>query len=158
MSDASHRTSYDAALDAVRSYTYCDAVAVREALAGLDARDWTEVYAVLSGLLRSTITIMELTGRHWNLDDLVRLSDEVSAAAPPHYEFAMAQATRAWAHGDPSMMRASSGRDVQGAVHMTAIGIAVLGLALWGRSGLLGVLEEFRATADALVYDDPTDI
>ncbi|PIM72600.1 hypothetical protein CTU88_10685 [Streptomyces sp. JV178] len=72
MSDAPHRTSYDAALDAVRGYAHSDAVTVREALTGLDARAWTEVYAA------------------------------------------------------------------------------------WGSSGLLDVLEEFRATADALVHDPPT--
>ncbi|MGJ5830483.1 hypothetical protein [Streptomyces ossamyceticus] len=156
MSDAPHRTSYDAALDAVRGYAYSDAVAVREALAGLDARSWTEVYAALGGLLRSTVGIMELTGRHWKLDDLVRYTDEVSAAAPPHYEFAMAEATRAWARGDQSVMRALSGRDIQGAVHMSAIGVAVLGLALWGRSGLLAVLQEFRAAADTLAHNPST--
>jgi hypothetical protein len=156
MSDAPHRTSYDAALDAVRGYAHSDAVAVREALAGLDARSWTEVYTALGGLLRSTVGIMELTGRHWKLDDLVRYTDEVSAAAPPHYEFAMAEATRAWARGDQSVMRAFSGRDIQGAVHMSAIGVAVLGLALWGRSGLLAVLEEFRAAADTLAHNPST--
>ncbi|MET9850906.1 hypothetical protein ACFZC6_17400 [Streptomyces ossamyceticus] len=156
MSDTPHRTSYDAALDAVRGYAHSDAVAVREALAGLDARSWTEVYDVLGGLLRSTIGIMELTGRHWKLDDLVRCTDGVSAAAPPHYEFAMAEATRAWARGDQSVMRAFSGRDIQGAAHMSAIGVAVLGLALWGRSGLLAVLEEFRAAADTLAHDPST--
>jgi hypothetical protein len=156
MSDAPHRTSYDAALDAVRGYAHSDAVAVREALAGLDARSWTEVYTALGGLLRSTVGIMELTSRHWKLDDLVRYTDEVSAAAPPHYEFAMAEATRAWARGDQSVMRAFSGRDIQGAVHMSAIGVAVLGLALWGRSGLLAVLEEFRAAADTLAHNPST--
>jgi hypothetical protein len=157
MSDAPHRTSYDAALDAIRGYAHSDAVAVREAFTGLDARSWTEVYAVLGGLLRSTLGIMELTGRHWKLDDLVRYTDEVSAAAPPHYEFAMAEATRAWARGDQAVMRAFSGRDIQGAVHMSALGVAVLGLALWGRSGLLAVLEEFRAAADTLAHDPSTD-
>ncbi|MDG5803745.1 hypothetical protein P9869_13895 [Streptomyces ossamyceticus] len=68
----------------------------------------------------------------------------------------MAEATRARARGGQSMMRAFSGREIQGAGHMSTTGVAVLGLALWGRSGLLDVLEEFGATADALVHDPPT--
>jgi hypothetical protein len=40
---------------------------------------------------------------------------------------------------------------------MSALGVAVLGLALWGRSGLLAVLEEFRAAADTLAHDPSTD-
>ncbi|MEU2287267.1 hypothetical protein ABZ614_36070 [Streptomyces sp. NPDC013178] len=155
MSDAAHRTSHERAMDVLRGYTDHDALAVREALAGLDAGGWTEVYAVLSGLLRSTISIMELTGRRWELDSLVRHADEVAAAAPPHYEFAVAEATRAWARGDQPAMRALSGRDLPGAVHMTAVGVAVLGSALWGRTGFLGVLEEFHETVTALVNDPP---
>ncbi|WP_234330493.1 hypothetical protein [Streptomyces acidiscabies] len=48
-------------------------------------------------------------------------------------------------------MRALSGRDVLGAVHMTAVGVTALGLALWGRAGLLDVLEEFERIAGGLV-------
>ncbi|MER7923013.1 hypothetical protein ABTY96_07735 [Streptomyces sp. NPDC096057] len=150
MSDTTRNTSSDYALKVVRGYADRDATAVEEALAGLDAARWTEVYAVLSGLLRSTISIMELTGRRWKLDDLVLRSDEVAVAAPPHYEFAMAEATRAWARGDQSAMRALSDRDLQGAVHMTAVGVTVLGLALWGRAGLLDVLKEFSEAVTEL--------
>ncbi|MFC9913259.1 hypothetical protein [Streptomyces sp. NPDC059862] len=158
MSDAAHKTSHDRALDVVRGYTDRDALAVQEALAGLDAGSWTEVYAVLSGLLRSTVSIMELTGRQWKPGDLVRHADEVAATAPPHYEFAVAEATRAWARGDQSAMRALSGRDLPGAVHMTAVGVAVLGLALWGRTGFHGVLKEFHQTVTALVNDRPSGV
>ncbi|MEU6356591.1 hypothetical protein ABZ896_46025 [Streptomyces sp. NPDC047072] len=150
MSDTAQRISRDRALDVVRGYVDQDAVAVREALAGLDAGGSLEVYAVLNGLLRSTISIMELTGRSWRLDDLVRRADEVAVAAPPHYEFAAAEATRAWARGDESAMRAASCRDLTGAVHITAVGVTVLGLALWGRTGFLDVLQEFGLTAAAL--------
>ncbi|MGW5663564.1 hypothetical protein ACWEWG_26315 [Streptomyces sp. NPDC003758] len=153
MSDAPQRTCRDRALSVVRGYAHKDAAAVQEALAGLDASGWIEVYALLTGLLRSTISIMELAGRHWKLDDLVRRSDDIATAAPPHYEFAMAEAARAWAVGDESAMRALSCRDVPGAVHMTAVGIAVLGLALWGKAGFLDVIEEFDAAADALAND-----
>ncbi|GAQ50414.1 hypothetical protein a10_00191 [Streptomyces acidiscabies] len=139
------------AVEVVRGYVDHDTDAVQAALAGLDADSRVEVYALLNGLLHSTISIMELTGRRWRLDELVRHADEVATAAPPHYEFAITEATRAWARGDGSAMRALSGRDVLGAVHMTAVGVTALGLALWGRAGLLDVLEEFDRIAGGLV-------
>ncbi|CAM5719509.1 MULTISPECIES: hypothetical protein [Streptomyces] len=40
-----------------------DGSAVREALESLDAGGALQVYAILNGLVRSTISIMELTGR-----------------------------------------------------------------------------------------------
>ena len=49
---------------------------------------------------------------------------------PPHYESAIAEATRAWARGDDSTMRTLTGQDLLGAVHMTAVGVTALGLAL----------------------------
>jgi hypothetical protein len=158
MSDAPRKTAHDQALDIVRGYVDHDAVAVREALDGFDAGGSLEVYAILNGLLRSTISIMELTGRPWRLDDLVRRADEVAVSAPPHYEFAAAEATRAWARGDESAMRAASCRDLAGAVHITAVGVTVLGLALWGRTGFLDVLAEFHETAAALAGDRVYDI
>lgn len=156
MDNAAHKTSGDHAMDVVRGYADHDANAVQKALAGLDAGSWIEVYAVLSGLLRSTISIMELTGRRWDLDELVRGSDEVAAAAPPHYELAIARCTRAWARGDHSEMRALSGQDLPGAVHMTAVGVTVLGVALWGRAGLLAVLRELDETVSALADERPS--
>ncbi len=153
MSNAARKNSSDCALDVVRAYVDHDADAVQEALADLHAGGRIEVYAVLSGLLRSTISIMELTGRRWRLDELVRHSDEIATTAPPHYEFAMAEATRAWARGDDSAMRALSGQDLLGAVHMTAVGVAALGLALWGRAGLLDVLREFDRSVTELIDD-----
>lgn len=140
-------------MDVVRGYTDRDAVAVEEALSGLDASSWTEVYAFLSGLLHSTVSIMELSGKRWQVGELVRHTEEVAAVAPPHHEFAVVEATRAWARGDESAMHALSCQDLPGAVHMTAVGVVVLGLALWGRPGFLAVLEEFQVTADALAND-----
>ena len=156
MSDTAHKTSRDRAMDVVRGYASQDTVAVQEALAGVDAGSWVEVYAVVSGLLRSTISILELTGRRLELDELVRHSDAVAVAAPPHYEFAVAEATRAWARGDQSALRALSGEDLPGAVHMTAVGVVVLGLALWGRSGFLTVLDELAKTVSALSNERPS--
>ncbi|MEU2269348.1 hypothetical protein ABZ568_23680 [Streptomyces olindensis] len=108
---------------------------------------------------RSTRRWTVWTGRPCRLEDLVRWADEVAVAAPPHYEFATAEATRAWARGDESAMRAASCRDLTGAVHITAVGVTVLGLAVWGRAGFLDVLAEFRqvaaALADEWVYDIP---
>lgn len=158
MSDAAHKTSHDRALDAVRGYADHDAIAIQKALAGLDSGSWMEVYAVLSGLLRSTISIMELSGKRWELGHLVRHADEVASAAPPHYEFAVAEATRAWARGDQSAMRALSGRDLPGAVHITAVGVAVLGLTLWGRTGFLDVLKACDETATAPTNDRPSGV
>ncbi|MEV7869710.1 hypothetical protein AB0P17_27300 [Streptomyces sp. NPDC088124] len=157
MSSTVHKTSRDRALDIVRGYVGHDAVAVREALDGLDTGGSLEVYTILNGLLRSTISVMELTGRPWRQDDLVRRADEVAVSAPPHYEFAVSEATRAWARGDTSAMRAASCRDPAGAVHITAVGVTVLGQALWGRTGFLDVLGEFHeaaaALADEWIYD-----
>lgn len=157
MSNTAHQTSRDRAVGVVRGYADHDADAVQEALTGLDPDGRTEVYAVLSALLRSTISIMELTGRRWKLDELVRHSDEMATAAPPQYEFAVAEATRAWARGDHSAMRSLSGQDLLGALHMTAVGVTVLGLSLWGRTGLLDVLEEFDRAVTALVDDGPPE-
>ncbi|MCL8011253.1 hypothetical protein [Streptomyces sp. AS02] len=158
MSDAAQKTSRDLALDIVRGYVDRDAVAVGEALQGLDAGGSLEVYAILNGLLRSTISIMELTGRPWQVDDLVRRADEVAVSAPPHYEFAAAEATRAWARGDESAMCAASCRDLAGAVHITAVGVTVLGLAVWGPTGFLDVLAEFHQVTAALADEGAHDI
>ncbi|MFI6374443.1 hypothetical protein [Streptomyces sp. NPDC050546] len=158
MSDAAHETSRDRALNVVRGYTDHDGIAVREALEGLDPGGSIEVYAILNGLLRSTISIMELTGKSWTLDDLVRQADELATSAPPHYEFAVGEATRAWARGDQSAMRAVSCRDLSGAVHITAVGVAVLGLTLWGRTGFFDVLKEFHEVASTLVNDPRSGI
>ncbi|MFH9087801.1 hypothetical protein [Streptomyces sp. NPDC017673] len=153
MSDTARKTPLDRAMDVVRGYVDHDGIAVREALDGMDAGGSLEVYSILNGLVRSTISIMELTGRPWRVDDLVRRADGVATVAPPHYEFAVAEATRAWARGDQSAMRAVSCRDLTGAVHITAVGVAVLGSALWGRAGFLDVLAEFHAAATALAED-----
>ncbi|KUO09889.1 hypothetical protein [Streptomyces sp. DSM 15324] len=150
MSHAPDKTPHDRALDVIRGYVDHDAVAVHEALDGPDAGGASEVYAILNGLLRSTLSIMRLTGRSWRLDDLVRRADEIAVSAPPHYEFAVAEATRAWARGDESAMRAASCRDLAAAVHVTAVGVTVMGLAVWGRTGFLDVLAESRETAAAL--------
>lgn len=139
------------AVEVVRAYVDHDTDAVQAALAGLDADGRAEAYAVLNGLLGSTISIMELTGRRWSVDELVRYSDEAATAAPAHYEFAITEATRAWARGDGPAMRALSGQDLLGALHMTAVGVTALGLALWGRAGLLDVLDEFDRIARGLV-------
>lgn len=107
MSDAPHLTSRDRALNVGRGHVDRDGIAVREAMDGLEAGGSIEVYAILNGLLRSTISIMELTGRPWTLGDLVGRADELAASAPPHYEFAVGEATRASASGDHRARRRS---------------------------------------------------
>ncbi|WP_340384678.1 hypothetical protein U5640_43245 [Streptomyces sp. SS7] len=153
MNDAAGKTPHDRAFDIVRGYVDQDAVAVHEALDGPGADGASEVYAILKGLLRSTLSIMQLTGRSWRLDDLVRRADEIAVSAPPHYEFAVAEATRAWARGDESAMRAASCRDLAAAVHITAVSVTVMGLAVWGRTGFLDVLTESHETAAALARE-----
>ncbi|WP_405820511.1 hypothetical protein OG241_33035 [Streptomyces sp. NBC_01390] len=156
MSNAAHKTSSDRAMDVVRGYVDHDGVAVREALDSLDTAGSLEVHAILNGLVRSTISIMELTGRPFALEDLVRQADAVATVAPLHYELAVSEATRAWARGDQSAMRAVSCRDPTGAVHITAVGVVVLGLALWGRTGFLDVLAEFHEAATVLTEEWPS--
>ncbi|MFG2422707.1 hypothetical protein ACGFWD_27120 [Streptomyces sp. NPDC048448] len=158
MSDHAGKTPYERALEVVQGYANHDPIAVQDALAGLNAGGWSEVYAVLSGLLRSTISIMELTGEPWKLYEFVQHADEVAAAAPLHYEFAVAEATRAWAGGDNLALRTFAGGDLPGSVHMTAVSLAVLGLALWGRTGFLDVIEEFHVAVAALVNDQLSGI
>nr|WTB28907.1 hypothetical protein OG781_04645 [Streptomyces sp. NBC_00830] len=158
MSDYAGKASYDRAIDVVRGYADHDSIAVRDALAGLNEGGWMEVYAVLSGLLRSTMSITELTGERSKLGHLVRHADEVAAAAPLQYEFAVAEAVRAWARGDESALRTLSGRDLPGTVHVTAVFIAVLGQGLWGRTGFLDVLKRFHESVTELVNDQPSGI
>ncbi|MFD3452018.1 hypothetical protein ACFWVC_07525 [Streptomyces sp. NPDC058691] len=158
MSEHAGKVSHQRAIDVVRGYAHHDAIAVRDALAGLSPDGWTEVYSVLNGLLRSTIGITELTGRQWNPGRFVRLADEVAAAAPLHLEFAIAEATRAWAGGGGWALRAFSGGDLSEAVHMTAVFIAVLGLALWGESGFLQVVETLDESVTAVMNGRPFGI
>jgi hypothetical protein len=134
MSDGAQKPPGRRAVDVVRGYAERDALVVRDALAGLDAVAWQEMYVVLSGLLHSTVSIIEVTGRSWTSGQLVELVDDVAAGAPPHYEFAVAETARAWARGDQSALSALPGRDPLGAVHVTAVFVAAMGLALWGRA------------------------
>ncbi|WP_405865613.1 MULTISPECIES: hypothetical protein [unclassified Streptomyces] len=158
MTNAARKSPSSRAVDVVRGYTNRDAIAVRDALAGLDALAWTEMHAVLSGLLRSTVSVIEVTGKQWTTGQLVEHADEVAAAAPPHYEFAIAEAARAWAHGDQSAPSALPGRDPLGAVHITAVFVAALGLAMWGRTGFLGVLTAYDDTVTAIMNGQPSGL
>lgn len=151
MSDGAQKSPGYRAVDVVRGYADRDAIAVQDALAGLDVVAWMEMYAVLSGLLRSTVSIIEIIGQRWTTGQLVEHADDVAASAPPHYEFAIAEAARAWARGDRSALSALPGRDPLGAVHVTAVFVAALGLALWGRTGFLGVLTAYDETVSAIV-------
>ncbi|MGW0576913.1 hypothetical protein ACWD25_13280 [Streptomyces sp. NPDC002920] len=146
------------AVDVVRGYADRDAIAVRDALTGLDAVAWQEMYAVLNGLLHSTVSIIEVTGTRWTTGQLVEHADEVATAAPPHYEFAVAEAARAWAGGDRSALSALPGRDPLGAVHVTAAFVAALGLVLWGRTRFLGVLTAYDETVTAIVDGRPSGL
>ncbi|WP_416973036.1 hypothetical protein [Streptomyces sp. 4F14] len=153
MSDAVRDIGRDRALEVVHGYADGDADAVSRALDGLDEDGWAAVYTVLSGLLNTTVGIVELTGTRQPLGQVVRCADEVASVAPPHYEFAIAEATRAWARGDRGVLRAMSGQDLPGAVHMTAVFVTVLGVTLWGRAGFFGVLRTFHETVTALLEE-----
>jgi hypothetical protein len=158
MSDGAQKSPGRRAVDVVRGYADRDAIAVQDALAGLDAVAWMEMYAVLSGLLRSTVSIIEVTGERWAAGQLVEHADEVAAAAPPHYEFAIAEAAREWARGGQSALSALPGRDPLGAVHVTAVFVAALGLVLWGRTGFLGVLTAYDDTVTTIVNGQPSGL
>lgn len=158
MSEGAQKPPGRRAVDVVRGYADRDALAVQDALAGLDAVAWMEMYAVLSGLLHSTVSIIEVTGRSWPSGRLVEHVDDLAAGAPPHYEFAVAEAARAWARGDRSALSALPGRDPLGAVHVTAVFVAAMGLAVWGRAGFLGVLTAYDDTVTALVTGQPSGL
>ncbi|MEX3106742.1 MULTISPECIES: hypothetical protein [unclassified Streptomyces] len=150
MSEAAPSTSRERALEALRAYATGDADALESAVSGLDEGGWAEVYGILGGLLSTTVALAELTGTRHPLEQVVRCSDEVAAVAPPHYEFAISEAARAWARGDRGALRAMPERDLPGAVHMTAVFVTVLGVSLWGRTRFLGVLRTFHETAVSL--------
>jgi hypothetical protein len=116
----------------------------------VDVVAWREMRSVLSGLLHSTVSVIEMTGQRWTTGQLVEHVDDVAAAAPPHYEFAIAEAARAWARGDRSALSALPGRNPLGAVHVTAVFVAALGPALWGGAGFLGVLTAYGDTVAAI--------
>ncbi|MGW2052019.1 hypothetical protein ACWCPF_43925 [Streptomyces sp. NPDC001858] len=156
MSDEVQKPPGYRAVDVVRGYADRDTIAVEDALAGLDAVAWMEMYAVLSGLLRATVSIIEVTGRRWTAGQLVEHADQVAATAPPHHEFAIAEAARAWVRGDQSALSALPGGDPLRAVHVTAAFVAALGLALWGRAGFLGVLTAYDDTVTAIVNGLPS--
>jgi len=158
MSDALESGCRDRALGVLRGYVDGDAKGVEGALAGLDERGWVEVYAVLSGLLNTTVGIMELAGGRQPSERIARSADEVASVAPPHYEFAVSEATRAWARGDRTALRAMSERDVPGAVHLTAVFVTVFGVAVWGRTGFLDVLRAFQEAGTDLPGDRPSGV
>lgn len=151
MSDGAQKSPAGRAVDVVRGYANRDAIAVQDALSGLDTVARTEMHAVLDGLLRSTVSLIEVTGERWTARQLVDRADEVATAAPPHYGFAIGEAARAWARKDRSARHAPPGRDPLGAVHVTAAFVAALGLVLWGGPGFLGVLAAYDDTVTAIV-------
>ncbi|WP_051854698.1 hypothetical protein [Streptomyces sp. NRRL B-1347] len=137
-------TAADRALGVVRGYAAHDAGAVTEALARADEAAQQQTYAVLGGLLRSTLALVQLTGRELRTGEVVRLADEVAAVAPADYEFTVTEAVRAWARGDQEGFRSANAADPLGGLHVTAVLTALLGLALWGREAFLDVLTAYE--------------
>ncbi|WP_172382524.1 hypothetical protein [Streptomyces sp. MNP-20] len=140
----------DRALGVVRGYAARDAAAVTRALARVGEAERQQTYAVLGGLLRSTLALVELTGRELRTGEVVRLADEVAAAAPTAYEFTVTQAVRAWASGDREAFRSAHADDPLGDLHVTAVLVVLLGLALWGRETFLDTLRAYEEVTRTL--------
>ncbi|MFE7112561.1 hypothetical protein ACFU98_36960 [Streptomyces sp. NPDC057575] len=151
MSEAGQIAASDCAVALVRGYAEHDAVAVASSLVTLDTSGQARAYAILGAQLQSTLSIVEVVGRDIGVCRLVRLADFVASAAPPHYEFAVTEAVRAWARDDPGGVRQVCGEDLVGALHVSAVFVAALGLALWGQDTFLGVLTEYGQTAQDLM-------
>ncbi|MEU0629252.1 hypothetical protein [Streptomyces sp. NPDC005989] len=151
MSEAGQISASDCAVALVRGYAEHDTVAVAGALVTLDTSGQARAYASLGAQLQSTLSIVEVVGRDIEVCRLVRLADSVASAAPPHYEFAVTEAVRAWARDDPGGVRQVCGEDLVGALHVSAVFVAALGLALWGQDTFLGVLTEYGQTARDLM-------
>ncbi|MCI3935331.1 hypothetical protein [Streptomyces sp. AN091965] len=143
-------TAADRALGVVRGYAAGDAAAVAGALARVGEAERQQTYAVLGGLLRSTLALVALTGRELRTGEVVRLADEVAAAAPTVYEFTVTQAVRAWARGDLEGFRGAHAADPLGEIHVTAVLVVLLGLALWGRETFLDTLRAYEDVARTL--------
>ncbi|MFI8930989.1 hypothetical protein ACIG3E_25390 [Streptomyces sp. NPDC053474] len=147
---AAPATAADRALGVVRGYAACDAAAVTRALVRVGEAERQQTYAVLGGLLRSTLALVALTGRELRTGEVVRLADEVAAAAPTAYEFTVTQAVRAWARGDQEGFRGAHADDPLGDLHVTAVLVVLLGLALWGRETFLDTLRAYEEVARTL--------
>ncbi|MBB5102332.1 hypothetical protein [Streptomyces spectabilis] len=143
-------TAADRALGVVRGYAARDAVAVTGALARAGEAEQRQTYAVLGGLLRSTLAIVQLTDRELRTREVVRLADEVAAVAPADHEFTVTEAVRAWARGDREGLRSAHADDPLGDIHVTAVLTVLLGLTLWGREAFLDVLTAYEHVARTL--------
>ncbi|WP_189281371.1 hypothetical protein [Streptomyces atratus] len=156
MSEAGQIAASDCAVALVRGYAEQDAVAVASSLVTLDTSGQARAYAILGAQLQSTLSIVEVVGRDIEVCRLVRLADSVASAAPPHYEFAVTEAVRAWARDDPGGVRQVCGKDLVGALHVSAVFVAALGLALWGQDTFLGVLTDYgQTTQDPMTGHQP---
>ncbi|MEE1736385.1 hypothetical protein PUR49_07700 [Streptomyces sp. BE147] len=153
MSEAGQKAASACAIALVRGYAEQDAVAVASSLVTLDTFGQARAYAVLGAQLQSTLSIVEVAGLDIGVCRLVRLADFVASAAPPHYEFAVSEAVRAWARDDPGGVRQVCGEDLEGALHVSAVFVAALGLALWGQDTFLGVLTEYGQNAQDLMRE-----
>ncbi|MGW2598831.1 hypothetical protein [Streptomyces klenkii] len=136
----------DGALALVRGYAEHDPAAVAAALAALEPSGRATAYGVLGGLLQFTLSIVEIGGHHMGVCRLVRLADSVAPAVPPSYGPAVTEAVRAWARDDQAAVRRVTGTDLACALHVSAVFVTALGLALWGRFSFLNVLTEYGQT------------
>ncbi|MCD9195159.1 hypothetical protein [Streptomyces albireticuli] len=142
----------DGALALVRGYAEHDPTAVAETLAALDPSGRAIAYGVLGGLLQFTLSIVEIGDRDIRICRLLRLADSIAPAVPPSYGPAVAEAVRAWARDDQAAVRQVTGTDPACALHVSAVFVAALGLALWGRASFLNVLTEY----EQVLTDPPT--
>ncbi|MEK2472598.1 MULTISPECIES: hypothetical protein [Streptomyces] len=137
----------DSAVALVRGYVARDTVAVGQALTALNETGQADAYRGLGALFQSTINVVEATDRRLEICRLVRLADGLASAAPPHYEFTLTEAVRSWARGDLAEVWRLNAADPVGAMHITAVFIAVLGLTLWDRETFLNVLATYEQIA-----------
>nr|WTB28251.1 hypothetical protein OG781_00520 [Streptomyces sp. NBC_00830]WTB35830.1 hypothetical protein OG781_46060 [Streptomyces sp. NBC_00830] len=108
--------------------------------------------------MSSTLAVAGIAGRHVPAERLVRLVDEVSSVAPPHYEFAVSEAVRGWVLGGEPTGHQVALADTLGTLHALAACTAALGLSLWGREVFVGLLAESVRAAEELVAGGSDDV
>ncbi|KUF19007.1 hypothetical protein [Streptomyces silvensis] len=146
--DAAGREATRRGLALVRAYAREEPAAVDAALAGADRVVARQLPSVTGDILRLVVGIVTSAPRGPIPADVARTAATLAAAGPPHHEFAVTEAVRAWAAGDGTPARTWWQGGVSGA-HGTAVLAAALAVRAWGRAPFLGLLETFDGLLDA---------